>query len=85
MVHQNTAPQQPPYAKLTKASAHADPVLTQLDVPILCEEHIASLQVPVDDFLAVKVVESFQHLAANHLDLGLSQAPVQLCEGRKGC
>lgn len=67
-----------------RASARAAPVLTQLDVPVLGEEHVACLQVPVDDLLAVEVVEGFQHLAANHLDLGLGQAPVQLCWERQG-
>lgn len=53
--------------------------LTEFDVPILGEEHIACLQVTVDDLFAVEVTESFQHLAANHLNLRFSQAPVQLC------
>lgn len=66
--------------KLGQANARHAPVrLTELDVPILREEHVACLQVTVDDLFAVEVMEGFQHLAANHLDLGFSQAPVQLC------
>jgi len=56
--------------------------LTELDVPVLGEEHIARLQVTVDDLFAVEVMEGFQHLAANHLNLGFGQAPVQLCGER---
>lgn len=33
----------------------------------------------MDDPFAVQVVQSLQHLPANHLDLRLGQAPVQLC------
>lgn len=53
--------------------------LTELDVPILGEEHVACLQVTVDDLLAMEVMEGFQHLAANHLNLRFGQAPIQLC------
>lgn len=61
-------------------------LLTKLDVPILSEEHIACLQVTMDDLFAVEVMKSFQHLAADHLDLRFSQAAVQLCgEGRGSC
>lgn len=56
--------------------------LTQPDVPLEGHEHVAGFQVPVDDLLAMQEGEGFQHLAANHLNLGLSEASVQLCKQR---
>ena len=56
--------------------------LTQPDVPLEGHEHVAGFQVPVDDLLAMKEGEGFQHLAANHLNLGLGEASVQLCKQR---
>lgn len=52
--------------------------LTQPDVSLQGHEHIAGLEVTVDDLLAVQEGESLQHLTAHHLDLGLRQPTVQL-------
>lgn len=57
--------------------------LTQPDVSLKGHEHIAGFQIPVDDLLAVQEGESFEHLAANHLNLGLSEASVQLWKQRE--
>lgn len=57
--------------------------LTQPDVSLKGHQHVAGLQVPVDDSLAVQEAESFQHLAANHLNLGLGETSVQLWKHRE--
>lgn len=52
--------------------------LTQPDVSLQSHQHVASFQIAVDDLLAVQEHEGFQHLATNHLNLGLGEASVQL-------
>lgn len=56
---------------------------TQSDVALKSHQYIAGFQIPVDDPLVVQEVEGFQHLAANHLNLGLGEASVQLWKQRE--
>lgn len=63
-----------PFFKCIVASAF----LTQLDIPFPCKQHIPCLEIAVDDFVAVKELQTTAHLIADIADLILRQGLFQV-------